>query len=166
MNVKKIAREIHENAVKHGFWENDDLEQKFALIHDEWSEALEADRNGEPLAEIDEHGKPRGVLVELIDGVIRIIDLCEAVGSNIEEIKPMGITLGFYETVNDVHYHTAHLCGMLRLNKISPRFHERIEMCCGLIFQYIIEQGYDPMTILEWKHKYNLSRPYKHGKKY
>lgn len=163
MNIRKIAKEIHENAVKHGFWEEDDLEQKFALIHDEWSEALEADRNGEPLAEIDEYGKPRGVLVELIDGVIRMIDLCEAIGLYVE-VKPISSVLSFYKLVNEAHKYTAFLREFIKTEKSLAQL--EVEKCCGIIFGYIIEQGYDPMTIFEWKHRYNISRPYKHGKKY
>lgn len=164
MNVRKIAREIHENAVKHGFWEEDDLEQKFALIHDEWSEALEADRNGEPLAEIDEHGKPRGVLVELMDGVIRTIDLCESIGEGVEEIKPMGLNFNFYKLINEAHGETSFLREIHNATKFDCG--GVAETLCNYIFGYIIEQGYNPETILEWKHNYNLSRPYKHGKKY
>lgn len=163
MNIRMIAKAIHENAVEHGFWENEDLEQKFALIHDEWSEALEADRNCEPLVKIDVHRKPYGVLVELIDGVIRMIDLCEASGLGVE-VKPIRSDLSFYKLVNEAHKYTAFLREFIKTEKSLAR--SEVEKCCGLIFGYIHEQGYDPMTILEWKHNYNVTRPYKHGKKY
>ena len=80
MNLDQWAREIHEIAVEHGWW---DEERSFgeivALCHSELSEALEADRRGEELAE-DRDGKPEGVAVEMADCLIRILDWFGRVG--------------------------------------------------------------------------------------
>ena len=102
MTINQIAETVHENAVRHGFWDapvSDEL--AIALIHSEWSEALEELRAGRPMvyglildgsndatpcltedaAEIRTRGlKPEGVAVELIDGCIRILDLFGAKG--------------------------------------------------------------------------------------
>lgn len=98
MLVKELAAMVHENAVKHGFYEGRKLkiEDFLALIHSEWSEALEEARDGRPLVygmvldgddeatprltedwqEItDKHLKPEGCAVELMDGCLRILDL-------------------------------------------------------------------------------------------
>ena len=105
MKIGELAKEIHENAVAHGWWEDErSPEEVLALIHSEWSEALEEARAGRPLAyiivdvslspQIEIHNemirrgadgrymlngqeyrdKPEGIAVELIDGCIRILD--------------------------------------------------------------------------------------------
>ena len=105
MLINELAKAVHENAVAHGWWDDErEAPEIIALIHSEWSEALEEARAGRPLAYIiantdvyrdpeelvvprnaegkyitpwgkEYHGKPEGVAVELIDGCIRILDL-------------------------------------------------------------------------------------------
>lgn len=100
MLVKDFAAMVHENAVKHGFYDKGgkklSMEDFLALIHSEWSETLEEEREGRPLVyglvldgednatpcftedwqEItDKHLKPEGCAVELADGCLRILDL-------------------------------------------------------------------------------------------
>lgn len=110
MLVSELAKMVHENAVEHGWWEDErEAPEVLALIHSEWSEALEEARAGRPLAYIiantdvyrdpeelvvprnaegkyiapwgkEYHGKPDGVAVELIDGCIRILDYIGKLG--------------------------------------------------------------------------------------
>ena len=99
MVIKELAAMIHQNAVEHGWWDEErELPELTALIHSEWSEALEEARAGRPFvywlcAECEdgpcsiepgtatrcgfkEDGhKPEGIAVELIDGCIRILDV-------------------------------------------------------------------------------------------
>ena len=87
-DVNYIAKLIHENAVAHGWWEDDrELPEIIALCHSELSEALEAYRNNEPMI-WDNNGKPDGIAVEMADCVIRIFDWFGAVG-----IEPFEIML-------------------------------------------------------------------------
>lgn len=109
MNLNKLAKEIHKNAVEHGWWEeNRHFGSLVALMHSELSEALEEYRNGHKPKEIyfscksncrdnnngicdSKHpvlcdlGKPEGIPFELADCMIRILDFCGAEEINIEE---------------------------------------------------------------------------------
>lgn len=85
-HINELARRIHENAVEHGWWEDDrPFSEIVALCHSELSEALEAARNGE-LFVWDNRGKPDGVAVEMIDCIIRILDWCAKENLDVEEI--------------------------------------------------------------------------------
>lgn len=86
MTLNELRDAIHNNAVEHGWWEND---RKFAeivaLCHSELSEALEADRAGQPLIWFD-GAKPEGAAVEMADCVIRIFDWFGKMGIDVEAL--------------------------------------------------------------------------------
>ena len=88
MNINEFAQEVHQNAVTHGWWETErDPAEIIALIHSEWSEALEEYRMGfgPDLIYPGKDGKPEGIAVELADAMIRILDYCACTGIDIEE---------------------------------------------------------------------------------
>ena len=75
MTLNELRDEIHANAVAHGWWDEPrSFAEIVALCHSELSEALEADRAGEPLVYFRDNGKPDGAAVEMIDCMIRILD--------------------------------------------------------------------------------------------
>jgi len=92
MNIKELQRQANEYSRKKGFWELSDETRSFvplklALIHSEISEALEEYRKGFDLNTTYLTGdKPEGFGVELADAVIRIADLAEQLGIDLEPL--------------------------------------------------------------------------------
>ena len=94
MEIREFSKECFKVAREHGFWVGMSqhpvhlvVGQKLALITSEVSEALEEMRsNPFPAYRYyrPEDSKPEGLQYELADAVIRIFDLCEWLGLDIE----------------------------------------------------------------------------------
>lgn len=114
MNINQLAKEVHENAVAHGWWETPpSIPEALCLIHSELSEALEKYREGKPLiygtcalaaedceysgvcdrvglpregGEIEGPCKPEGIAVELADVILRTLDLMAHLGVDVDAV--------------------------------------------------------------------------------
>lgn len=123
--------------------------------------------------------KPEGIAVELMDGVIRILDLYGKYGisftrSTVQQIvratKQANPLLNkdtpLVEIIAVAHSLTAK-AGDSMVRGFDPRIAlSALEACAGVVMWWVDTHGEDPEKILREKHEYNLTRPYKHGKKF
>ena len=138
MDLNEFAKEVHANAVAHGWWETErDPAEIIALIHSEWSEALEEYRAGRPMLwhecmdegqdpgdrpvvceqctdcyyygkECEYRGKkPEGISVELIDGCIRMLDFAAHEKVSLKFMEIEPLYLSFPTFIAFLHYYTS-----------------------------------------------------------
>ncbi len=200
MNINELAKDIHMNAVAHGFWEEEpDEGTQYALIHSEWSEALQEARAGRPLVYrmctdcklgpcgvepksikrcrySDEGRKPEGTAVELIDGVLRILDWFAHDGVRIqvntgtdrteefESIADRGAETGLWIPPDAPTMITC----LHSLTSTAWQEDDRFALvnAARMALNWIRMQGVDPLEVLLAKHEYNKTREYRHGKRF
>lgn len=172
---RQLVEEIHDNAVNHGWWETErPVDETYAMIHSEVSEALDEYRNGRPdVYEVS--GKPEGVWVELIDVVIRICDYavkrkCNPIlinnpdGIMRKEVSTRGLTCTMTKLVMVLHKYIT-LAYMAHTINDTTNEDTDLLIVVSAIFNYISARGGDPVKLMRQKHAYNLTREYRHGGK-
>ncbi len=197
MNLTELQREAHAIAKDHGWW---DEERTFgdliALVHSELSEALEWYREWEhvqPMREespqygLDDpvHGKykPVGVPSELADVVIRVADMAEHSGVDLERVVieartdpnrahdlyvrtyEIGASPSFGDWITQLHSRSTdiwngglqHAWGQIWQNPIGLFVHDIERMAA--------HYGIDLDAAIAAKMGYNRTRSYRHGGK-
>lgn len=90
MTIKKLQLQSYECAKQHGWHDPVHVPEKLALIHSEVSEVLEEYRNDNMKLYWENVGpvglKPCGFGIELADIMIRVADLAQCLGIDLEEM--------------------------------------------------------------------------------
>ena len=195
MNLNELMNDIHANAAAHGWWDTPRSAAEIrALIHSEWSEALEEDRAGRPGVWYacmndyymchprcmhadrgpncpDRASKPEGWAVELIDGCIRILDYFGYMHYQFAPEITLTDMVGRYIHPALGKWSFCELIDVLHNQVCSSNMRAEVEQAhlnyaIGYAFAWMISHGFEPEKILLEKHEYNKGRPYKHGKQY
>ena len=192
MKLNKFAQAVHENAVKHGWWdEARTFGEIIALCHSELSEALEELRTNRPMMYfVETNGfvvtdmserkdeKPEGIAVELADCIIRVLDYFGKEELDVDALMQ--------EAMKDVMCDVPGRIYAATLSDCISRWHLllslayacwckasgthasalRMARCvCEILAWGKVTDGVDFEMILDIKHEYNKTRPYRHGGK-
>ena len=192
MKLNKFAQAVHENAVKHGWWDEErTFGEIIALCHSELSEALEELRTNRPMMYfVETNGfvvtdmserkdeKPEGIAVELADCIIRVLDYFGKEELDVDALMQ--------EAMKDVMCDVPGRIYAATLSDCISRWHLllslayacwckasgthasalRMARCvCEILAWGKVTDGVDFERILDIKHEYNKTRPYRHGGK-
>ncbi len=117
--------------------------------------------------------KPEGIAVELIDGVIRILDYAGYLveqGYNVNVAPSKDTAMDVATAIKEQDF-CSKICG-LHTFTVDSREDGRedvitygFDLIISFVFSMVKEQGLDPEKIMLEKHEYNKTRPYRHGGK-
>lgn len=188
MNWNEFAKEVHQVAVEHGWWEKrPSFADMVVMFHSELSEAVEEYRNGRPMVYCEgmnsnaacweepcggmeclrnfQDRKPEGVAVELADCILRILDTLAEAGVDIDAEITYPVTGdGIIEIIARSHRNISEAYAT-RVAYDGQDGYSCLVRCVGDIMGWAIGSGVDMEAILRAKHEYNKIRPYRHGGK-
>ena len=192
MKLNKFAQAVHENAVKHGWWDEErTFGEIIALCHSELSEALEELRTNRPMMYfVETNGfvvtdmserkdeKPEGIAVELADCIIRVLDYFGKEELDVDALMQEAMKDVMCDVPGRIYAATLSDCIsrwhlLLSLAyacwcKASSTHASALRMArcvCEILAWGKVTDGVDFEMILDIKHEYNKTRPYRHGGK-
>lgn len=178
MKMNKFSQEVHENAVKHGWWDEErTFGEIIALCHSELSEALEECRAKRSMVYFAGE-KPEGVAVELADCIIRVLDYFGKEELDVDALMQEAMKAVMCDVPGRIYAATLgdcisrwHLLLSLAYScwcKASGTHASALRMArcvCEILAWGKVTDGVDFEMILDIKHEYNKTRPYRHGGK-
>lgn len=181
MDLNELAKEAHQIAVDHGFWDHEPtFGELIALMHSELSEALEEYRAGRGMVwhKVEEikarypgesdvklvSHKPEGIAVELADCIIRILDWARHEGVEVR-IVPFArdcVEFSFGEIIGECHWMLSKAYENGRYHAVADVYLNR---CISYILAWAKDNNVNMKSIIREKMDYNRTRPYRHGGK-
>lgn len=186
MNINELIKEAHENAVAHGWWEEEQpFEELNALMHSELSEALEEFRDGRGMDEIYcycflgftnkeidptrnhkcngcKYGKPEGIPIELADVIIRIADYFGRHKMQVDELKSRATNQTVREKIGTLCELIAHghwLLGMAYVSKEEELRYSLMALLVDHIRDFCQRNRIDLEKAINIKMRYNKLFP-------
>lgn len=191
-NLNQLSTEIHDNAVKHGFW-SDHLttEHCLMLVITEIAEMVEADRKGniavinhirkqnnlakaQKVKMIDEVDNAPDFVAAFVDNIkdtmedemadvaIRLLDLAGSLGMDFERLAPMR-----YHRAFDRFTFTENAFALCKgLCRDNINIFKRIQFGIHYVTMWAKCQGVNLDWHVKAKMRFNATRPMKHGKAY
>lgn len=179
----KMMEEIHQNAVDHGWWEKPRyVKETFALVISEWIEALEEYRSGRSDTE--------AIVTELADGLIRILDfigsdnwmtkairdgtlafswdIVDSMAKDINVSKTFGVFI--YDMIAMTYTASSNaICTESKFGwwdkPVAISFISAVRIIFARCAAYANAYEMDIVAAIMEKHKYNVTRPHRHGGK-
>lgn len=172
-SFKELKKDIFNNAKDHGWHDkySPDTETMLLLLS-EVTEALEDYRNGHDITEIwyEDDGKPCGIPTELADICIRLWEIQEFKNSNKND-DPPDSKIGSLpdKHIREISKDFISALGLLSteiVNLLYPYVYVRVYPMIDILVFYIAQKyGIDLWDVILIKHRYNKTRPYRHGGK-
>lgn len=170
MDLNKLAMEVHAAAVEKGFWRAFDAEERnIACLHAEISEAVQADRLGMPICEIErDGGKPEGVGVELADFAMRLLDYAAYRGANLRPLVVAGTRhCSLPHLACRLHRMTSFMVTSVADKKAKlTRVSDCVETMIADVAEWLNANNASLINLIAMKMEYNKKRPELHGKRY
>ena len=168
VNLAELAKEIHAAAVEKGFWDVADAENKhLAKMVSEIGEIVQADRAG-IMYEVEHEGaKPEGVIAEMADFVMMVLDLYakyavdfDAVAEECIDSDGLKSLVAVTDTYMIAMFFAAKLleCAMCNEGELAITIH--------VADAWAEAHGFDLWAVIRQKMEYNKSRPALHGRAY
>ena len=137
--INEVAKQIHENAVEHGWWDEErSFPEIVALCHSELSEALEEYRSGRP----------------------NLYFPCNAGGLCVDGRPDENVACG-----SRIYNPDDPEAPCSARSKKPEGIAVEMADCIIRILDWCGKEGIDIDRIISMKHEYNKSRPYRHGGK-
>lgn len=183
LDLGALQSVVHQNAIDKGWWlEPRSWEEARVLIMTEIAEAVEAYRTDggflDRLGTVEILGherKPEGLASELADIVIRSLDYCGSLGKAWEVSDSDYLTREARLEVDlGIPGNLDGICSLLYRDrawffqgKDAEQYHlDILTKVIGRTFAIANADGVDLASAIYGKHRYNTTRPYRHGGKH
>ena len=168
VDLNKLAAELHAAAVEKGFWDVENAHIKhIAKMHSELSEAVQADRAG-IMYEVEREGaKPEGVVAELADFTMMLLDLFAALNAELPEGSPSEWMTEPAEESELLKFDLPTMVCTLHSELCDAVYNAgQAHKMLVMPYAWLHARGYDLWDIIRQKMEYNRSRPKLHGRAY